>query len=72
LKIKKDIFLDEFPMYAKLFDGGRNAKEDNNNTNGRVDKIDKVEDEDNDMDDDDDNGDEDDGNKKPAVVPVEL
>jgi hypothetical protein len=47
-------------MHANLFDeDGSDAKEEDDNTNGCVDEIDKEDDEDNDMDDDDDDDDDD-------------
>jgi hypothetical protein len=59
-------------MYANLFDDGSDAKEEDDNTNGCVDEIDKEDDKDNNMDDDYDDYDDDvdDGNKKPAALPV--
>ena len=52
LKIVKDIFLEEFPMYGNLFDNGSDAKDNNANGSDSYDENDD---------------DDDDGNKKPAA-----
>jgi hypothetical protein len=66
LKIEKNIFLEEFPMYGNLFDNGSDAED--KNANGSVDGINKEENEDDDKYSDDKNDDDDDdGNKKPAA-----